>query len=98
MRARILVDRTMAGITGARAQGKRLGRLAASDEIIARARPLRASGMSTERIAHELGIGKSVAKRVCHGVVALGPIAEWRLLVCPIEETDIKVCELSLLI
>jgi DNA invertase Pin-like site-specific DNA recombinase len=65
----ILVDRTMAGLARARAQGKRLGRPATSDETIARARELRATGMSMDRIARELGIGKSVAQRVCQATV-----------------------------
>ncbi len=63
----ILVDRTMAGLARARAQGKRLGRPSTSDETITRARELRATGMSMDRIARELGIGKSVAQRVCQG-------------------------------
>ena len=58
----------MAGLARARAQGKRLGRPATSDETISRARALRATGMSMDRIARELGIGKSVAQRVCQGV------------------------------
>jgi DNA invertase Pin-like site-specific DNA recombinase len=65
----ILVDRTMAGLARARAQGKRLGRPATSDDTISRARELRANGMSMDRIARELGIGKSVAQRVCQGGV-----------------------------
>ena len=64
----ILVDRTMAGLARARAQGKRLGRPATSDETISRARELRATGMSMDGIARALGIGKSVAQRVCQGV------------------------------
>lgn len=63
----ILVDRTMAGLARARAQGKRLGRPATSDETLTRARELRATGMSMDRIARELGIGKSVAQRACQG-------------------------------
>lgn len=62
----ILVDRTMAGLARARAQGKRLGRPRTSDETLTRARELRATGMSMDRIARELGIGKSVAQRACH--------------------------------
>jgi hypothetical protein len=66
----ILIDRTMAGLAQARAQGKRLGRPATSDETISRARVLRTAGVSMDRIAHELGFGKSVAQLVCQGVAA----------------------------
>jgi hypothetical protein len=37
---------------------------------LARARELRDTGMSMDRTARELGIGKSVAQRVCPGVAA----------------------------
>ena len=66
----ILVDLTMAGVARACAQGKRLGRPATSDQTISRARELRATGMSMDRIVRELGIGKSVAQRLCQGVAA----------------------------
>ena len=66
----ILFDRTMAGLARARAQGKRLRRPATSVQTISRARELRATGMSMDRIARELGIGKSVAQRACQGVAA----------------------------
>jgi DNA invertase Pin-like site-specific DNA recombinase len=64
------MDGTMAGLARARAQGKRLGRPATSDATITHARELRATGMSMDRIARKLGIGKSVAQRVCQGVAA----------------------------
>ena len=40
------------------------------DRTISRARELRATGMSMDRIARELGIGKSVAQRMFQGVAA----------------------------
>lgn len=68
----ILVDRTKAGLARARAQGKRLGRPSTPDAVAARARALRANGMGMDRIARELGIGKSVVQRVC-GAYAQAP-------------------------
>ena len=66
----ILVDQTMVWLARARAQGKRLGHPATSDQTISRARELRATSMSMDRIARELGIGKSLAQRVCQDVAA----------------------------
>jgi DNA invertase Pin-like site-specific DNA recombinase len=64
----MLVERTRAGLDRARAQGKRLGRPAASEEVAGRVKALRAGGMGMDRIARELGIGKSVAQRICQAM------------------------------
>ncbi len=65
----ILVDRTMAGSPepGARQAAWASGNLRRNPH---RARELRVTGMSMDRIARELGIGKSVAQRACRGVAA----------------------------
>ena len=64
----MLVERTRAGLDRARAQGKRLGRPEASGEVAGRVRELRLGGMGMDRIARELGIGKSVAQRICQSM------------------------------
>jgi DNA invertase Pin-like site-specific DNA recombinase len=64
----MLIERTRAGLDRARAQGKRLGRPASDDQITSRVQELRSTGMGMDRIARELGIGKSVAQRICQGM------------------------------
>src|SRR5829696_7883121 len=61
----MLIERTRAGLDRARAQGKRLGRPITPDDVTRRVHELRCEGMGMDRIARELGIGKSVAQRVC---------------------------------
>ncbi len=64
----MLIERTRAGLDRARAQGTGLGRPSAPDEVAIRVQQLRRSGMGMDRIARELGIGKSVAQRICQGM------------------------------
>ena len=64
----MLIERTRAGIKRARAEGKRIGRPATSVEMIERVRTLRSSGMGMDRIAKQLGIGKSVTQRICNSI------------------------------
>lgn len=67
----MLIERTRAGLDRARAQGKRLGRPTAPDDVTSRVHELRSGGMGMDRIARELGIGKSVAQRICQGMAAV---------------------------
>ena len=55
----IIIERIKAGMTRARAQGKRLSRPLTPDAAIERIRELRARGMSLRRIAEEVGVSKS---------------------------------------
>jgi DNA invertase Pin-like site-specific DNA recombinase len=64
----MLIERTRAGLERARAQGKRLGRPITPDDVTRRIHELRRSGMGMDRIARELGIGKSVAQRICQSI------------------------------
>lgn len=64
----MLIERTRAGLDRARSQGKRLGRPATSSDVNARVQKLRRTGMGMDRIARELGIGKSVAQRICQAM------------------------------
>lgn len=64
----MLIERTRAGLDRARAQGKRLGRPTASLETVRRVEDLRRGGMGMDRIAREVGIGKSVAQRICQSL------------------------------
>src|SRR5829696_38950 len=61
----MLIERTRAGLHRARAQGKRLGRPITPDDVTKRIHELRCDGMGMDRIARELGIGKSVTQRIC---------------------------------
>ncbi len=67
----MLIERTRAGLDRARAQGKRLGRPTSTDGVTSRVQDLRRAGMGMDRIARELGIGKSVAQRVCQAMAAV---------------------------
>lgn len=60
----MLIERTKAGLDRAKAEGKRLGRPSTSPEVIARITELRQSGMGMDRIARQLGIGKSVVQSI----------------------------------
>jgi DNA invertase Pin-like site-specific DNA recombinase len=64
----IIVERTRAGLERARARGKRLGRPITPDHVTTRVLELRRAGMGMDRIARELGIGKSVAQRICQAM------------------------------
>ena len=64
----MLIERTRAGLDRARAQGKRLGRPITPDHVTRRVLELRRAGMGMDRIARELGIGKSVAQRICQAM------------------------------
>jgi DNA invertase Pin-like site-specific DNA recombinase len=68
----MLIERTRAGLERARAQGRRLGRPLTSEAIARRVHELRGAGMGMDRIARELGIGKSVAQRICQAMPASG--------------------------
>ena len=61
----MLIERTRAGLDRARAQGKQLGRPITPDHVTRRVLELRRAGMGMDRIARELGMGKSVAQRIC---------------------------------
>jgi DNA invertase Pin-like site-specific DNA recombinase len=64
----MLIERTRAGLDRARAEGKRLGRPITPDEVTSRVHDLRLAGLGMDRIARELGIGKSVAQRICQAM------------------------------
>src|SRR5215218_1434506 len=68
----MLIERTRAGLDRARAEGKRLGRPVTPDHVTRRVLELRRTGMGMDRIARELGIGKSVAQRICQAMPAVG--------------------------
>jgi DNA invertase Pin-like site-specific DNA recombinase len=68
----MLIERTRAGLERARARGKRLGRPITPDHVTRRVLELRGAGMGMDRIARELGIGKSVAQRICQAMPASG--------------------------
>jgi DNA invertase Pin-like site-specific DNA recombinase len=65
----MLIERTRAGLDRARAQGKRLGRPITPEHVTRRVLELRGAGMGMDRIARELGIGKSVAQRICQAMI-----------------------------
>jgi len=57
-------DRVNAGLTRAKANGKRLGRPTLSTDKAAKVRELRASGMGIVKVASTLGIGVSAVQRI----------------------------------
>jgi DNA invertase Pin-like site-specific DNA recombinase len=61
----MIVERTKAGMARARARGAQIGRAPAGDGVVAAIRSLRAQGVSMDRIARDLKIGKGVSQRVC---------------------------------
>jgi DNA invertase Pin-like site-specific DNA recombinase len=63
----IIRERVNAGLSRARAQGKRLGRPPVSAETEARIRALHAGGMGKVRIGKTLGIGTSTVQRALSG-------------------------------
>ncbi|MDZ7909016.1 MAG: recombinase family protein [Gemmobacter sp.] len=61
----MIVERTKAGMERARARGAQIGRAPVGDGTVAAIRSLRASGLSMDRIARDLKIGKGVSQRIC---------------------------------
>ena len=61
----MIVDRTKAGMARARARGAQIGRAPVGHGTVAAIRSLRAQGLSMDRIARDLRIGKGVSQRVC---------------------------------
>lgn len=55
----IIIERIKAGMTRARAQGKRLSRPLTPETVQKRIQELRARGMSVRRVAEEVGVSKS---------------------------------------
>lgn len=60
----MIVERTKAGMARARASGAQIGRAPAGDGTVAAIRSLRAQGVSMDKIAKQLKIGKGVSQRV----------------------------------
>jgi DNA invertase Pin-like site-specific DNA recombinase len=61
----MIVERTKAGMAQARARGAQIGRAPVGDGTVAAIRSLRSQGLSMDRIARDLKIGKGVSQRVC---------------------------------
>ena len=61
----MIVERTKAGMARARARGAQIGRAPVGDGTVAAIRSLRSQGLSMDRIARDLKIGKGVSQRVC---------------------------------
>ena len=57
-------DRVNAGLSRAKAKGKRLGRPSLPDATADKVRELRASGMGILKVASTLGIGVSAVQRI----------------------------------
>ena len=60
----MIQERVNAGLSRARAEGKRLGRPTVGAETEAKVRALRASGMGINKVAKTLGIGVSAVQRI----------------------------------
>lgn len=60
----MIQERVNAGLSRAKAQGKRLGRPTLSGEMEARVRALRAEGIGVVKVAKTLGIGVSAVQRI----------------------------------
>ncbi len=63
----IIIERIKAGMTRAKAEGKRLSRPLTPEEIQERIRELRAEGMSLRRIGEEVGVSKSTVANYVKG-------------------------------
>ena len=61
----MIVERTRAGMERARARGAQIGRAPTGDGTVAAIRSLRAQGVSMDKIARQLKVGKGVSQRVC---------------------------------
>lgn len=60
----MIQERVNAGLSRARAQGKKLGRPTLSGDMEAKVRALRAEGMGVVKVAKSLGIGVSAVQRI----------------------------------
>ena len=60
----MIKERVNAGLTRAKAQGKRLGRPTVSRATEAKVRALRATGMGMAKVAKTVGVGVSVVQRI----------------------------------
>jgi DNA invertase Pin-like site-specific DNA recombinase len=60
-------ERTKAGLARARASGKQIGRPKTPEDVILRAKTLRASRLSYAEIGAELGLSRSRAHQLCAG-------------------------------
>lgn len=60
----MIQERVHAGLSRAKAQGKKLGRPTLSGDIEAKVRTLRAEGMGVVKVAKSLGIGVSAVQRI----------------------------------
>jgi len=60
----MIQERVNAGLSRAKAQGKKLGRPTLSREMEAKVRALRAEGMGVVKVAKALGIGVSAVQRI----------------------------------
>jgi len=60
----MIQERVNAGLSRAKAQGKKLGRPTLSDDMEAKVRALRAEGMGVVKVAKSLGIGVSAVQRI----------------------------------
>lgn len=60
----IIRERVRAGMAGARARGKTLGRPRVPEETLARIRELRAQGVGMRKVAREVGCGVSLIQRM----------------------------------
>jgi len=60
----MIKERINAGLSRARAQGKKLGRPRVSLEVESKIRELRSMGRGIRKIAGQLGVGVSTVKRV----------------------------------
>ena len=60
----MIQERVHAGLSRAKAQGKKLGRPTLSGDIEAKVRTLRAEGMGVVKVAKSLGIGVSAVQRL----------------------------------
>ena len=60
----MIQERVNAGLSRAKAQGKKLGRPTLSDDMEAKVRALRAEGVGVVKVAKSLGIGVSAVQRI----------------------------------
>lgn len=63
----MIQERVNAGLSRAKAQGKKLGRPTLSKDMEARVKALRAEGMGVVKVAKSLGIGVSAVQRIDAG-------------------------------
>lgn len=61
----MIQERVHAGLSRAKAQGKKLGRPTLSVDMEGKVRALRAEGMGVLKVAKTLGIGVSAVQRIC---------------------------------